>query len=420
MPDVPKRLRVLIIAPYLNGDGLGEVYSIFKWVEALAERADITVLTVNDGEIDAAKQLPRAQVISFLEPTWLNTHFRKLNMSAKPWLPVFFSQVRRRIRFELARGTRWDVAHQVLPQAMRYASPLRDLGIPYVVGPLGGSLETPPGFQGEVRETGFAARARKFDRWRLRHDRALRRGYEGAELILGVAPYVAETLRETGVAVRRFEPILERGHEGRFPEVTRTSGPGEAHLLHVGRGVRTKGLRDVVRALAELRDLPGVRLTSAGDGPEIALVRTEAETLGVADQVRFLGQVPRQQVDVLYAAADIFAFPSFREPMGGVFFEAMEWGLPVIAAARGGPDFILDDTCAIRLQAETPAQFAHDIAQAIRALALDPERRRRMGAAAVERLKSVGGWSERAARLEALYREILTTADPSRQSSPDH
>lgn len=404
---MPERLRVLILAPYLNGEGLGEVYSIFKWVEALSARADLTVLSVNDGTIDLAAQLPLARVVTFREPALLNRRFAALNRVAKPWIPVFFTRARRWIARALAAGTTWDIAHQMLPQAMRYASPLPGLGLPFVVGPLGGSLETPPGFLSEVSETGFAARLRALDRWRLSNDRRLRRGYEQAGLILGVAPYVGETLRETGVRLQRFEAVLERGHEGRFPVVERTSSPGEAHLLHVGRAVRTKGLRDVIRAMAHVRDLPGVRLTSAGDGPDLAACRAETAKLGIADRVTFLGRIPREKVDDLYAAADIFCFPSFREPMGGVFFEAMEFGLPVIAAARGGPDFILDETCAIKLPVENPAQFAADIARAIRILAENPARRRRMGRAAADRLRNLGDWGAKAARLEDLYREVL-------------
>ncbi|MEM7669088.1 MAG: gylcosyl transferase-like protein, partial [Pseudomonadota bacterium] len=252
MPEASGRLRVLVIAPYLNGDGLGEVYSIFQLVETLAREVDLTVLTVNNGKIDLAAQLPAARVVTFTEPAWLNARFRRINMLAKPWMPVFFAQARRWLKAARAAGSTWDVAHQVLPQAMRYASPLRGLGIPYVIGPLGGSLETPEAFRAEVDGGGLLTRLRGLDRLRLRHDPWLRHGLEDASVVLGVAPYIAETLAGTGVAVQRFEPFLERAHEGAVPEVTRTSGPGEAHLLHVGRGVRTKGLRDVVRALARL------------------------------------------------------------------------------------------------------------------------------------------------------------------------
>ncbi|MEM9969472.1 MAG: glycosyltransferase family 4 protein [Pseudomonadota bacterium] len=405
MPETPDRLRVLVVAPHLDGAGLGEVYSIFKWLEALAERTDLTVVTLKrDDRLKA--QLPGANVIVFHEPQLL-FRMQRFNAVAKPWQPIFFARLRRWLRSKLAAGERWDIVHQILPQAMRYAVPLAGLGVPYVVGPLGGSLETPEAFKTEVEKGGLLARLRALDHWRLRHDRSLRRGYENADLVLGVAPYIQDTLAAAGIRLKRFEAVLERAHEGTFPEVTRTSGAGEAHLLHVGRAIRTKGLRDVIRALARLTDLPDVRLTSAGDGPDLAACKAEARALGVADRVTFLGRVPREQVDALYAAADVFCFPSFREPMGGVFFEAMEWGLPVITAARGGPDFILDDASALKLPVDTPPRFAAAIEGAIRDLANDPEKRRAMGAAAAERLRSFGGWPDKAAGLERLYREVL-------------
>jgi glycosyltransferase involved in cell wall biosynthesis len=171
--------------------------------------------------------------------------------------------------------------------------------------------------------------------------------------------------------------------------------------------VRTKGLRDMVRAMAHLADLPGVTLTSAGDGEDLAACRAEAARLGVADRVGFLGQVPRAEVDRLYARADVFAFPSFREPMGGVVFEALHWGLPVIAAARGGPGFIVDDSCGIRVPVTDPERYPRDIAQAVRRLAGDPALRRRLGAGARARVAGFGTWEETASRLIGLYRQTI-------------
>ena len=406
MHDVPiERLKVLVVAPYINKEGLGEGYSMFQWVEALCARADVTVIALT-GKYDLAAQLPNARVIAMRAPSVLSK-FPRFNYMAKPWHPIFLRWVRKWLKAALARGEQFDIAHQILPQAMRYPVPLHGLGIPYVVGPLGGSLETPKGFRKEVSGGGLFARLRALDRLRLRTDPWLRRGYAEADLILGVAPYVGETLRDAGLAPRRFEPVLERAHEGSAPIAVRDSGIGEAHLIHVGRIVRTKGLRDVIRALAKLEGLPDVRLTSAGDGPDMAACQAEAETLGVADRVTFLGRIPRAEVDQLYKAGDVFCFPSFREPMGGVFFEAMEYALPVIAANRGGPAFILDDACAIRLDVNTPDQFSTDIARAITQLATQPTLRRQMGNAAAARLRSFGGWSDKAADLERLYRQAI-------------
>lgn len=410
------RLSVLILAPYLNGKGLGEVYSIFKWVEALAHEADLTILTISgERQEPLATQQPKARVIRLREPAILQRRFTRLNAMAKPYLPVFFSWARRWIRREMAAGARFDIGHQILPQAMRYASPFRGLGLPYVIGPLGGSLSTPKAWKREVRGGAFYTRLRALDRPRLAYDPRLRASFGGADLILGVAPYVHDTLRRAGIKPRRFEAVPERGHDGKLPKIKPKGEAGELQLLHVGRVVRTKALRDMVRAMALLRDLPGVRLTSAGDGEDLAACKAEAAALGVAERIDFLGQVTRDEVERLYASSDVFAFPSFREPMGGVFFEAMAYGLPVIAAARGGPDFIIDDSCGFRLPVRTPDQFSADIAATIRRLADDPELRLNLGRGAQARLTGFGDWAQKARGLVALYEELIG-ARKARQS----
>lgn len=403
-----EQLRVLILAYQLDGEDVGEVYSAFKWVEALSKQAELTVLASHRGKSRAlAEQLPFAEVVSWPEPQILHTRFERLNAQAKPWLPIFGRKSAAWLRTRLAEGRRFDIAHQILPQAMRYASPLRHFTIPYVIGPLGGGLETPSGFLAEVGPDRGVVRLRGIDRWRLRHDRGLRRSYEDAALLLGVAPYVQDRLAAAGLGQLPFRPVLERGH-GPLPDLPdRPFEPGKLRLLHVGRTIRTKALRDVIRAMAQLRDLPGVTLVSAGEGPDLAACKAEAEALGVSDRITFLGRIPRDAVDAEYRAADVFCFPSFREPMGGVFFEAMEWGLPVIAAARGGPDFIVDDESGLRLPVETPEQFTQEIAGAIRRLAMDPDLRQRLGRGARARVASFGTWDDKAAQTITLYREIL-------------
>jgi glycosyltransferase involved in cell wall biosynthesis len=170
--------------------------------------------------------------------------------------------------------------------------------------------------------------------------------------------------------------------------------------------VRTKGLRDAVRALAHLRDLPGVTLTSAGAGEDLEPCRDEARRLGVADRVQFLGRIPRTEVGALYESHDAFCFPSFREPAGNVLYEAMRHGLPVVTADRGGPGWIVDDTCGIRVPVTDPATYAADIARALRDLAAAPDLRARLGAGARDKVAREGLWSAKAERLVCLYAEI--------------
>ena len=402
------RLKVLIVAPYLDGHDVGEIYTAFRLLEELAAHCDLTILAFECFRgPPLAQQLPAAEVITFPEPGGLFALERVRGM-VKPGALALNGRVRRWLTQALAAGRRFDLAHQILPRAPRYPTALRHFDIPYVVGSLGGSLPTPPGFRAEVRTERWFARLRALDGLRLRHDPWLRASYARAALVLGVAPYMRAVLAP--VPLRRFEPFLGIGVGDLAPEVARPQVAGRLKLLHVGRAVRTKGLRDVVRALAHLPDLPDVTLTSAGDGEELAICRTEAERLGVAARVRFLGRLERADLEPLYRDADAFVFPSFRESMGGVIYEAQRWGLPVIAARAGGPDWIVDADSGLKVAASDPETMPRELAGAIRTLALDPGRRARMGAAGRARLAREGLWPEKAHLMHALYRQIAAPA----------
>lgn len=397
-------LRLLLIAPNVDATDVGEAYVAFKWAEALSAIADVTLLCFQrPGRPDVAAQLPLARVVTWPEPAWLLANER-LNAMLKPGWPLFCRHVRDWIARSRREGQSFDIAHQLMPQAARYASPLAGSGMPYVVGPLGGVLSTPTAFADETRSAAWFTRLRALDAVRLRRDPWLRRSYADADLILGVAPYMREVLRD--VPLRRFESVLELGIDALAPTVERPVEPGKLRLLHVGRGVRTKGLRDVVRALVHLRHLPEVTLTSAGAGEDIELCRHEAIRSGVANRVSFLGAVPREKIEELYATHDAFVFPSFREPAGGVLYEAMRWGLPVIAARRGGPDWIVDDTAGLKIDVTTPGRFALDVAGAISRLVHDPALRARLGEGARRKVAAEGLWPTKAAAMLALYREI--------------
>ncbi|MEP2530369.1 glycosyltransferase family 4 protein [Shimia sp.] len=399
-------MKVLLIAPNIDSSDVGEAFVAFKWAQNLSERVELTVLAFQRaGRSRLEFQLPNARVISWPEPAWPQKHER-LNAMLKPAWPIFAKHVRKWMGQALRNGAQFDIAHQLMPQAARYASPLRHFDVPYIIGPLGGALNTPDAFRDEAASAPLFTRLRALDQMRFRYDPWLRASYSGAACILGVAPYVRDVLRD--VPLRRFEPVLELGIDDVAPKVARPQTPRVMRVLHVGRGVRTKGLRDTVRAIALLKDLPEVTLTSAGDGEEIEVCRAEAERLGIVDRVTFMGRVSREEVEQLYASHDLFCFPSFREAAGGVLYEAMRNGLPVITAERGGPAWIIDANSGFRVPVTTPETFAKDIAQGLAQMALDPETRCRLGAGARDKVAREGQWSGKADRLVDLYQSVLS------------
>lgn len=400
------RLRVLIVADYLDEHDISEPYSAFQLLKHLTEFCDLTVLAFEclRGP-PLATQLPRAEVVTFPGPKGLFAQDRVRGM-LKPGIFRLNVRVRQWLGRALADGRRFDIAHQVLPRAPRYPIALRHFDIPYVVGSLGGGIPTPRAFQSEVRTERWFARLRALDSLRFRYDPWLRASYGKADLVLGVAPYMREVL--CAVPMRRFEVFLGIGVGELAPEVSRPQIPGRLRLLHVGRAVRTKGLRDVIRAMAHLPDLPEVTLTSVGHGEELAICRQEADRLGLTERVRFHGETARLDLEPLYREADAFIFPSFRESMGGVLYEAQRWGLPVITVRAGGPDWIVDDASGLKIEVTNPAVMPRDLAAAIRLLALNSSLRQQMGASGRERVSREGMWQEKARIMHNLYQAIVT------------
>ena len=106
---------------------------------------------------------------------------------------------------------------------------------------------------------------------------------------------------------------------------------GNVGRLHPDKDQATL-LRGFARALPQLPE--GALLAILGEGRLEQELKALAVTLGVAERVRFLGQVPEARK--AFMAFDVFALSSDHEPFGMVMLEAMAAGIPVIATDCGG------------------------------------------------------------------------------------
>lgn len=397
-------LKLLLIAPTCDGEDVGEAWVAYQWARGMAKRHDVTLLTYHKrGKTPASEQLSGLRVVEWVEPAAVG-QAERLNSMLKPGYVSFYFKARRWIRQALGRGERFDIAHQPVPVAMRYPSPVTGMGIPYIIGPIGGSLDSPFASDSENDTAPWYVGLRKLDRLRIRLDPLLRATYDRASCVVGIAPYVREFLQCR--SIRRFEIMSETGIE-RLPEgVDRSSRADRVRLLYVGRLVRTKGIREAIGAISLLRDLPVV-LDVVGEGFDRAACETLVFKLGIADRVVFHGWRSRGQLESFYRAADIFVFPSYREPGGNVTFEAMGYGLPLVVSDRGGPGSAVDETCGFRIPAVTPEQYVQDIAQAIRRLIDDRGLRLSLGDGARRRVADIGLWNRKFDSFDSLFYKIL-------------
>ena len=92
---------------------------------------------------------------------------------------------------------------------------------------------------------------------------------------------------------------------------------------------------DLLQAIAKARLLNAI-LVFAGAGPLRASLEAEAETLGVASRVRFLGFINQSQLPAVYTSSDLMVLPSEYEPFAVVVNEAMCCSCPVVASDHVG------------------------------------------------------------------------------------
>jgi glycosyltransferase involved in cell wall biosynthesis len=132
--------------------------------------------------------------------------------------------------------------------------------------------------------------------------------------------------------------IRGRGFHNRS-EVRQELGitPEQRVMLYVGRLAREKNLPLLFEMAANvIRNDPLARLLIVGDGPFRSDCTRIARRAGIGDRTRFVGFVPRLEVDRYYAASDLFVFSSITETQGLVVQEALSHGIPAIAVAGGG------------------------------------------------------------------------------------
>ncbi len=403
------RHKVLIVGVCIDGTDTGEAWSGYQWVRRLSRLQDVTLVTLSKpGRTPAREQLPDTRVIEWTE--WrVPARLQRPNDMLRPYYAAFYFIARARLRSLRRSGERFDLVHQLTPLAPRYPCPAVGLGWPLVIGPLAGSIATPPAFEPEMTRLPWYARLRALDLWRFRHDPWLRASLEGADAVIGAMPYMSDVLAP--LRLRRFEVMSETGVE-RLPERVRrpAPAPGALRLLFVGRVVRNKGLRDGIRALAKLPELPHVTLDVVGDGEDLPDCRREAEALGVQARVRFHGRLARSAVDALYTACDALLFPSFREPSGNVPLEALGFGLPAIVADNGGPGWVVDESCGFKVKPETPARFAQELAGCIRQLASSPGLLAELSAGARRRVSEIALWDGKVRWMCGLYDSVVASA----------
>jgi len=173
-------------------------------------------------------------------------------------------------------------------------------------------------------------------------------------------------------------------------------------VLFVGRVNWKKGLDRLIPAM---KRVPFARLVIAGNDEEgyLPSLRALASREGVGDRVRFLGPVQGGDKRALFAAAAVFALPSYSENFGNAALEAMAAGVPVVLTPEVGLAADAGACGAGIVTSGEPEPLGAEIGRLLR----DESLRKSMGdrgrVCAIDRF----AWDAVARRMRDAYTEVL-------------
>ena len=190
--------------------------------------------------------------------------------------------------------------------------------------------------------------------------------------------------------------------------------PERPVIAYVGRVAFEKNIDFLLRVTARLKTVvPDILLVVSGEGPALASLQEQAQTLGLAEHTRFVGYLDRRGPLLdCYRAADVFVFASRTETQGLVLLEAMALGTPVVSTAIMGTRDLLREGKGAVIVPEDEAAFTTAVADLLR----DEPRRRKLGQAGQH---YAGQWTARATteRLLDFYREVVNARRPARPAA---
>lgn len=213
-----------------------------------------------------------------------------------------------------------------------------------------------------------------------------------ADGLIAISAFVAKTAERAGLGLAKIHTVFNTLDAANWdytisPEIVRGEfgiPPDMPLLATVSRLTPWKGQTELLHALAKVKQQnPNFRLLLVGEDDFSATpgrysytaeLRQITKGLGLEEQVIFTGF--RSDAKQIMAACNIYSMPSFEEPFGMVFLEAMAMKRPVIAIVSGGVPEFVDHGKAGLLSVHKDID---SLAANILTLVNDPELRRRMG-----------------------------------------
>ncbi|WP_069658276.1 glycosyltransferase family 4 protein [Arcticibacter eurypsychrophilus] len=221
------------------------------------------------------------------------------------------------------------------------------------------------------------------------------------------------TIIPCGFSKKEFYPVSKK-----YAREKLNLDKSEKIVLQLGRMVPRKGIDNVIRAVAKLKQTGyAVRLLIVGGdteipdpalSPELSRLQNIVRLENINDSVDFLGRKDRQVLKYYYSAADVFVTTPWYEPFGITPLEAMACGTPVIGSDVGGIKYSVEDGKTGFL---VPPDRPEDLASKIKYLLSDSHLFDTMKLNAIERVNAMFTWKNVSKLVAEQYRLLAKSVE---------
>jgi glycosyltransferase involved in cell wall biosynthesis len=205
-----------------------------------------------------------------------------------------------------------------------------------------------------------------------------------------------------GVDIERFSP-KEIDNE-KIRQILGVSRSAKL-ILFVGSLAYYKGVDILIRSISDIvQNGNDIRVLIIGDGPEHDSLVGLRNSMGLEENIVFLGTLPNSELPRYYNECSVFVLPSRRESFGIAAIEAMACAKPVIGTKVGGLKEVIDDgKTGILVKPDNPKQLA----EAIKRILNNDELATQLGDNAREKVLTDFNWDHIAQRTIEVYKQVL-------------
>lgn len=299
----------------------------------------------------------------------------------------------------------YDLIHVLTPSGIHCYNELYKLGIPVLIGPIGGALSIPNEILADMDfKVRLKERIRMFIYYSIMKWPKWKKYFENAELILVGTDYLKKYMPERSRkrCMVFFDTAVDTNE---FKDAHRGD---RKYVTFVGRLEPQKGCKLVIDAFIRVaKAYKDQKFIIIGGGSLQNYIMKKINRSGMRNQITMTGNIPRKSVKKYLTETKIYCLPSLREPGGVSVLEAMACECPVIVSDYGGLKYSVNDKCGIKITIGKYNDMLNAIEKSIRYLLENPNIAKKMGEYGRGNVKNNFSKKQLMLRMDKIYNTII-------------